>query len=128
MSETHFSNDFLSKAKALVLEEISNEQFGVSELAEAMNMSRSSLLRKIKKQTGLSASQFIRNVRLEKAQELIVSTELTVSEITFEVGFSNTSYFIKCYREHFGHPPGEARKIYIEESKHQKESPFFNCI
>jgi TolB-like protein/AraC-like DNA-binding protein len=124
MSETHFSNDFLSKAKALVLEEISNEQFGVSELAEAMNMSRSSLLRKIKKQTGLSASQFIRNVRLEKAQELIVSTELTVSEITFEVGFSNTSYFIKCYREHFGHPPGEARKIYIEESKHQLDLEF----
>ncbi|NRB60122.1 MAG: helix-turn-helix domain-containing protein [Winogradskyella sp.] len=117
MSEHSFSNDFLSQAKARVLDEISNEQFGVSELAEAMRMSRSSLLRKIKKQTGLSASQFIRNLRLDKAKELLVTSELTVSEISYEVGFSNSSYFIKCYREYFGHPPGEARKQIDERSE-----------
>jgi AraC-like DNA-binding protein len=60
MSETSSYNDFYNQAKALVLNEISNEHFGVSELADTMNMSRSSLLRKIKKQTGLSASQFIK--------------------------------------------------------------------
>lgn len=124
MKKSTLSSDFLDQAKGLVLDEISNEQFGVSELAEAMNMSRSSLLRKIKKHTGLSASQFIRNVRLEKAKELLTDSEMTVSEISFEVGFSNSSYFIKCYREHFGHPPGEARKIIIEESKHQLDLEF----
>ncbi|MFT5984172.1 MAG: AraC-like DNA-binding protein, partial [Ulvibacter sp.] len=65
MSDPSFiGTHFIDKAKALIVENLSNEQFGVSELAEAMNMSRSNLLRKIKKQTQLSASQFIRQVRL----------------------------------------------------------------
>ncbi|MEO1033279.1 MAG: helix-turn-helix domain-containing protein [Bacteroidota bacterium] len=119
MSKTSSSNGFLKQAKEFVLDEISNEQFGVSELANAMNMSRSSLLRKIKKQTDLSASQFIRNIRLDRAKALLAETELTVSEISFEVGFSNTSYFIKCYREYFGHPPGESRQMINEEDSEE---------
>ena len=72
MSNTSvFSSDFIEKAEAIILENISNEQFGVSELAEAMNMSRSSLLRKIKTHTQLSASQFIRQVRLIKGMEML---------------------------------------------------------
>ncbi|PQV50544.1 TolB-like protein [Jejuia pallidilutea] len=118
MSQTSYSSDFLNRAKTLVLDEISNEQFGVSELAAVMNMSRSSLLRKIKKQTGLSASQFIRKVRLEEAKILLEETEFTVSEISYKVGFSNTSYFIKCFREEFGFPPGESRK-HLEEYKEE---------
>ncbi len=110
MSKNSFTGDFLAKAEAIVLENISNEQFGVSELAEATNMSRSNLLRKIKKQTELSASQFIRNIRLNKGKELLAETDMTVSEISYEVGFGNTSYFIKCFRELYGVPPGEIRK------------------
>jgi TolB-like protein/AraC-like DNA-binding protein/Tfp pilus assembly protein PilF len=120
MSETSSYNDFYNQAKALVLNEISNEHFGVSELADTMNMSRSSLLRKIKKQTGLSASQFIRKVRLDEAKSLLEETELTVSEISYKVGFSNNSYFIKCFREEFGFPPGESRKRF-EDSKEEQE-------
>jgi len=120
MSETSLYGDFLNRAKELVLNEISNEQFGVSELAQGMNMSRSSLLRKIKKQTGLSASQFIRKVRLDEAKALLDETDFTVSEISYQVGFSNNSYFIKCFREEFGFPPGESRKK-IEEAKYEKE-------
>ena len=116
MSKTSPSNSFIDQAKTFVLDEVSNEHFGVSELAAAMNMSRSSLLRKIKKQTNLSASQFIRNIRLEQAKELLAGTEMTVSEISFDVGFSNTSYFVKCYREYFGQPPGEFRQMLHEES------------
>lgn len=117
------SNSFLSEAKSIVLENISNEQFGVSELADLLNMSRSSLLRKIKKQTNLSASQFIREIRLQKAAELLINTELTASEIAFEVGFSNPSYFTKCYREYYGYPPGETKtkKEEDEEEKEQNE-------
>lgn len=115
MSNNSFKGEFLEKAKSIILDEISNEQFGVSELAISTNMSRSNLLRKIKKQTGLSASQFIRQIRLEKAEELLKETELTVSEISFEVGFGNSSYFIKCFREQYGYPPGKVRKI-----EHQK--------
>lgn len=114
------SNSFLSEAKSAVLDNISNEQFGVSELAEEMNMSRSSLLRKIKKQTNLSASQFIREIRLQTAATMLKDTELSASEIAFEVGFSNPSYFTKCYREYFGYPPSETKsKIEQEELKEE---------
>lgn len=99
--------DFINQANTLVLENISNEQFGVSELAELMNMSRSNLLRKIKKHTQLSVSQFIRQVRLQKGMEMVKENKLTVSEISYQVGFGSASYFIKCFREHYGYPPGE---------------------
>lgn len=115
MSLNYTSNSFLAEAKAKVLDNISNEQFGVSELADEMHTSRSSLLRKIKKQTNLSASQFIREIRLQKAAELLKETELTASEIAFEVGFSNPSYFTKCYREYYGYPPSETKTKKIEE-------------
>lgn len=109
MTSNATSNSFLTQAKAIVLDHISNEQFGVSELADKLHMSRSSLLRKIKKQTNLSASQFIREIRLQKAAELLLETQLTASEISFEVGFSNPSYFTKCYREYYGFPPSETK-------------------
>jgi TolB-like protein/AraC-like DNA-binding protein/Tfp pilus assembly protein PilF len=108
MSKTvNFNSDFSSQAKAIVLENISKEQFGVSELAELMHMSRSNLLRKIKKDTQLSASQFIRLVRLEKSKELLKQNTFTVSEIAYEVGFGSTSCFVKCFREQYGYPPSE---------------------
>ncbi|MFA9389964.1 MAG: helix-turn-helix domain-containing protein [Prolixibacteraceae bacterium] len=107
---TIITSDFIDKVEAVILENISNEQFGVSELAETMNMSRSSLLRKIKTQTQLSASQFIRQVRLIKGMEMLKQDTLTVSEISYKVGFGNTSYFIKCFREQYGYSPGEIRK------------------
>jgi AraC-like DNA-binding protein len=108
MSEASFNrNNFIDQAEAIILENVANEQFGVSELAEAMHTSRSNLLRTIKKQTRLSPSQFIRHVRLEKGMDMLKETSLTVSEVSFKVGFGSNSYFIKCFREYYGYPPGE---------------------
>ena len=115
MADIPYSGKFIDQAEAVILEHIANEQFGVSELADLMHMSRSSLLRKIKKQTQLSASQFIRQVRLQKGMKLLEETELTVSEISDHVGFGNNSYFIKCFREQYGYSPGEVRKISFEK-------------
>ncbi len=105
-----YQSEFIRKAEALVLENITNEQFGVSQLAEAMNMSRSNLLRKIRRDAHRSASQFIREIRLKKSMELLRQGTLSVSEISYEVGFGSTSYYIKCFREFYGYPPGEASK------------------
>jgi class 3 adenylate cyclase/TolB-like protein len=102
--------DFISNITGIIEQNVDDEQFGVSELAEAVNMSRSNLLRKIKKHTGLSASQFIRQVRLEIGMDLLKEGSFTVSEISWKVGFGSTSYFIKCFREHYGYPPGEVAK------------------
>ena len=117
MSDTPSKKEhFISRAEALVLENISLENFGVSEVAEAMNMSRSSLLRKVRKHTGLSASQFIRQVRLKQGMEMLRQTTLNVTEVSYRVGFGSTSYFIKCVREHYGYPPGEAAERALENA------------
>ena len=112
---------FIEEAEALILQHLANEQFGVSQLAAAMNMSRSNLLRKIKKQTRFSASQFIRQVRLKEAMELLKEGSSTVSEISYQVGFGSTSYFIKCFREQYGYSPGEVGKgtVVVETEKVQ---------
>lgn len=124
MSNTSINNsDFINRAETIILENISNEQFGVSELAELMNMSRSSLLRKIKMYTQLSASQFIRQVRLVKSRELLLQDTFTVSEISYQVGFGNTSYFIKCFREQYGYSPGEVKKGIVPDEKAESPIP-----
>jgi TolB-like protein/AraC-like DNA-binding protein len=73
-------------------------------------MSRSNLLRKVKKLTNLSVSQLISQVRLQRGMELLGKGALNVSEVSHQVGFSSTSYFIKCFREYYGYPPGEVGK------------------
>jgi TolB-like protein/AraC-like DNA-binding protein len=103
-------NEFLKQINAVVEENISNEQFGVTELADKMNMSRSNLLRKVKKSTKLSVSQLISQVRLGRGMELLKTSSYNVSEVSHQVGFSSTSYFIKCFREYYGYPPGEVGK------------------
>ena len=125
MSDSHDTeNDFLKQITEVIGENLPNEQFGVSELAGEIGMSRSNLLRKIKKMTGLSVSQFIRQERLKRAMEMLKETSLTVSEVSFQVGFSSTSYFIKCFREHYGYPPGEAENRDFDESEaHQPAQP-----
>lgn len=127
MSNTSASTStFIEQAEALILENLGNEQFGVSELADAMNMSRSNLLRKIKKQAKLSASQFIRQVRLKEAMDLLKEGSSTVSEISYQVGFGSTSYFIKCFRELYGYPPGEVGKDTVVEESEKVRTNFLN--
>lgn len=101
---------FLSQLDEVIGKNLANEQFGVTELAEAMNMSRSNLLRKVKKSTNLPVNQLIREARLKRAMELLQNSASNVSEVSHQVGFNSTSYFIKCFREHYGFPPGEAGK------------------
>ena len=122
MSDFHdIKNDFLEKAIVAIEENLADENFGVSELAEAVSMSRSNLLRKVKKITDLSVSQLIRQVRLKRAKELLQDQSLTVSEISYKVGFASASYFIKCFREQYGYPPREESKL--RENNEQKDEP-----
>lgn len=125
--------DFLQKITDIIHENISNELFGVSELTGEIGMSRSNLLRKIKKNTGLSAAQFIRQVRLQRAKEMLEEGGYTVSEVSYKVGFNSASYFKKCFHEHYGYSPGETGKreeieeVVTEEeppSKDEKKKPF----
>ena len=108
MQDANFiKKDFLSAITQIIQENIADERFGVSELAAEVNMSRSNLLRKIKNLTGQSVSQFIRQVRLKEAMEMLRQENVTVSEVSYAVGFGSISYFIKCFHDHYGYPPGE---------------------
>lgn len=105
---------------------MADEQFGVTELAEAMNMSRSNLLRKVKKSTNLPVNQLIREARLKRAMELLQNSSSNVSEVSHQVGFNSTSYFIKCFREYYGYPPGEAGKHSATETPQPKVTRTLN--
>jgi TolB-like protein/AraC-like DNA-binding protein/Tfp pilus assembly protein PilF len=102
--------DFLNSITKIILENISDDKFGVSELAREIGMSRSNLLRKVKTLTKTSVSQFIRQVRLKQAMEMLRQTSFTVSEVSYKTGFGSTSYFIKCFHDYYGYPPGEVGK------------------
>ncbi|MFC2113076.1 helix-turn-helix domain-containing protein [Bacteroidota bacterium] len=124
MQDSRFiENDFLNKITEIITENLSNDQFGVSELAGEIGMSRSNLLRKIKKLTSLSASQFIRQVRLKNAMEMLRQTSLNVSEVSYQVGFGSTSYFIKCFHDFYGYPPGEAGAREIDQTEGIQNGP-----
>ncbi|OEK07516.1 hypothetical protein BFP71_00450 [Roseivirga misakiensis] len=110
-------SDFLDKLISTIEEHMSDEEFGVSHLADSIGMSRSNLLRKTQKIAGISVSVLIRRVRLNHAQQLLRSDDLTASEISYRVGFSSVSYFTKCFREQYGYPPGEEKAKYTAQKK-----------
>ncbi len=101
--------DFLQHINEIIEANLSNEKFGIEELSSKMGMNRMSLYRKIKSSTNKSGSQFIRELRLVKGKELLENEDITVSEVSYRVGFGSPTYFSKCFREYFGVTPGELR-------------------
>ncbi|WP_372950342.1 helix-turn-helix domain-containing protein [Mariniphaga sp.] len=116
---THNGNDFISRLREIVKANFHNEQFGVNELAQISGLSRSHIHRRLKTFSNKSVSQFIREVRLEKAKELLEEGNLTGSEIAYKVGFGSPSYFIKSFHDYFGYPPGEYARHADEPDKNQ---------
>ncbi len=103
-ADKHFSE----KLHRIIQERMSGSEFGVSELAKEMGMSRSTLLRKVRETTGKTANNLISEARLNQAMELLKHGTLTVSEVAWEVGFGSVPYFVKCFHYHFGFTPGDA--------------------
>lgn len=101
---------FLRKLHEVVEEHISNDSFGADDLAKYAGISRSHIHRRLKTVTNQSISHFIRNIRLKKAMEMLRQTDLSISEIAYNVGFASPAYFNRCFHEQFGYPPGEIRK------------------
>ena len=112
---------FLKRLTDIVEENFDKEDFGVQELAHEAGLSRSQMHRKLKKLTGQSGSQFIREIRLQHALEMLQKEVATVSEIAYRVGFSSPTYFSTCFHEYYGYPPGEAAERNSKET--QYESP-----
>ena len=102
--------DFITRFHKLVEKDLADPELNVEDLGRDMGMSRVQLYRKIKSLTNYGPNELIRIARLKKAASLLGSTDMTVAEITYEVGFSSPSYFTKCYKEYFGETPGDFLK------------------
>ena len=101
---------FISKLTEIVLGNLKNENFGVKELAHESKMSFYRLNRRLHSINKKPTNQFIREIRLKKALEMLQNESSTVAEIAYKVGFGSPAYFNKCFNAFFGFPPGEARK------------------
>ncbi|HAQ18324.1 MAG TPA: hypothetical protein DCR40_03720 [Prolixibacteraceae bacterium] len=110
MNNTNSSDQvFIQKLTEIIQANLSNENFGVNELAQEIDMSHSNLHRKLKSTSNQTISQFIREIRLKKAKELLLNEDLTVSEISYRVGFGSPTYFNNCFHDYFGYAPGESK-------------------
>jgi YesN/AraC family two-component response regulator len=98
---------FMDKVVQLIKENLSNPEFNVESLSDALHVSRLQLYRKITAMTGFSPVSFIRNIRLKVASKMFSQNELNVTQVMLEVGFSSPSYFTECFRELFGCNPSE---------------------
>lgn len=102
--------DFVEKFKTIIEEKMSDSGLNVEDLGKDMGLSRVQLYRKIKSLTNYAPNELLRMARLKRAASLLASSELTVAEIAYEVGFTSLSYFTKCYKEQFGESPTEFLK------------------
>lgn len=101
---THLSkeNKFLHLLKIIILENISDPKFGIEDLCAILKICRTTLHLKIKAQTGLSTSHFINKVKMQKAKEIIDNKKHYISEVSYQVGITNLSYFSKVFKNEFG--------------------------
>ena len=104
---TSADENFLIKALQAVEENMDNTEFGTDEFCTAVNMSRANVHRKLKALTDQSTTEFIRTIRLKRAAQLLLQKTGSVSEIAYETGFNNLSYFTRCFKEVYGVLPSE---------------------
>ena len=104
---TPLDQKFLQQAVALINEHLSDSCFDIEKFAEGMSVSRSLLHKKLSALIGESPGELFKRVRLNKAAELIKQNSGNITEISFEVGFNNSSYFTECFKKQFGVSPSQ---------------------
>ena len=103
---------FLERCLREVEDNLSDSEYSVEQMQREIGMSRMQLHRKLKAMTNQSATEFIRNIRLQRAAQLLQQKDVQVAEVAYDVGFNHLSYFAKCFKEKFGVAPSD----YIKES------------
>ena len=100
-------NEFLQKITQIIEENLEMEKMDIAFIADKMCMSHSTLYRKIKGLTDMSANEFIRKVKMCKGVELLMSGQYTISEIAYMIGFSSVAYFRQCFKDEYGMSPSD---------------------
>ncbi|NNL81401.1 MAG: response regulator [Flavobacteriaceae bacterium] len=102
-------DEFIRNVREILLMHLSEESFGIEQLCKNMAMSRSQLYRKFSALTDTTVHQYIMTLKLNKAQELLLNTNLNVTEVAYDTGFKNISHFSRAFRERFGYPPSKEK-------------------
>ena len=103
-------SQFITRFKEVIESRLEDSDVSVEDLAADMNLSRVQLYRKVKAITGSSPVELLRTARLNRAYQLLLTTDMSVSEVAYAVGFTAPSYFTKCFKEEYGMVPGDVRK------------------
>lgn len=109
-SMNKLDNEFIEKINRLIEDRLSSEKIDIGYLADNMCMSNSTLYRKMKALTGLSTNEYIRKVKMQYAERLLLEGKYNVSEVAFKVGINSTVYFRQCFKEEFGMVPSDYLK------------------
>ena len=98
---------FITRFKDVVEARLADSALSVEDLASDMNISRVQLYRKVKALTGSSPVELLRTARLNRGYQMLLTTDKTISEVAYAVGFTAPSYFTKCFKDEFGVSPSE---------------------
>jgi ligand-binding sensor domain-containing protein/signal transduction histidine kinase/DNA-binding response OmpR family regulator len=120
-TNTH-DKKFMEEIVSIIEGRITDPQLSVEELSREMNMSRSSLHKKLKAMAGHVPNEFIRLIRLRNAATMLLSGEHNISEVGYKVGFSSHSYFSKCFAQQFNETPSE----FVEKHQPHKTEQIHN--
>ena len=110
---------FLKNAILIIEKNLTETEFDINSFAGQLNLSKSTLYRKIKTITGLSPIEFIRNIKLKHASKMLKSSHISISEVAYSVGFSDPKYFASCFKAEFNITPSEFQKKQWEQNSNQ---------
>ncbi len=112
-SASELDKEFIEKVTLYIEKNAEDEGLNVGMIAKKMNMSHSSLYRKIKALTDLTANEFIKKVRMQLAEQLLITDRYTINEVMYRIGMNNPGYFRQCFKDEFGLNPSD----YIQKLK-----------
>ena len=105
---------FLAKLLAVMDKQMDNNTLTVDELVDEMGMGRTVFFNKLKNMTGLSPVEFIREIRIKRAAQLLEERKYNITEVTYMVGMNDSRYFAKCFKNTYGVTPSEYRRTCLE--------------
>lgn len=109
-AEPTLDDIFLDKIRTVIIERLDKPDLSVHDLCDVVHLARTQVYRKVKALTGLTPTLLIRSIRLEKGKTLLEQTQLTVSEIAYDVGFSDPNYFSRIFAKTYGKRPSNWRE------------------
>ena len=106
--------ELMERIMKVVNENMTDSDFNVEKMCEEIGISRTQLHRKMKELTGVSTSEFLRNIRLDEAARLIREHRINITQVSYAVGFTNNSHFSTAFKRYFGMSPSEYASKYVE--------------